>query len=455
MITENSANREDPLPSLVARHFDNQLNERELYQLQSRLKSDPEARVFFIQFSTLQTQLEWVFTDSTTPQEWSHLPAIEKPVRKNWNLIGYITVCACLLTASFLFLYMMHPVAYVFPQPNSEWTSGPVMQEEPVRSGSQRHLIKGEIEIRYKTGSIVNLKAPAFFTVDGDNSVTLDRGKLVADIPEAGQGFRVGTKAGRIVDWGTSFSVSVDKSQNAEIKVYRGKVSVGGDSENPNATELTANQAVQIDSASKRIQHSNYSSSDFIPLIARDYAVNHFSDNVIFQEQLPDQIARGDFQVLEQDGAIFLFPEKRNILLSENLPVSISQPGNYQAEAQIEKATDFIPRGMTVDCYRIYYDPISNNQDMIRVEGEVHFHRPVLGIITTKNRLLETDAVLNPLCASGVCPPIKHQEVEARISEDGGHQDILRLSEDRKSLKIILYTGTKFVDEFRVLVASP
>lgn len=455
MITENPADREDPLPELVALYFDNRYNERELRQLQARLKSDPEARLFFIQFSTLQTQLEWVFTDSTTPQEWSHLPALGKPRSKNWNLIAYITVCVCLLSASILLMYMVTPVAYVFPLPNSQWSSGPIAPEETLLSGSKRQLLKGEIEIRFESGSIVNLKAPAIFTIHGTNEIFLKAGKLVADVPKSGHGFTVETQTGRIVDLGTSFSVNVGAELNTEIKVYRGKVQVAGSRETDRPREILANEAVQIDSVTNAIQSRDYTSTDFIPLIARDYAVDHFSDSVIFQEQLPDQIARGEFQVLERDGAIFLFPEKRDILLSKNLPVSISQPGDYRAEEQIEKETDFVPRGMKVDCYRVYYDPASNHRDMIRAEGVVHFHRPILGVITTKNRLSETDAVLNQLCAGGACPPLQHQEIEIRASKDGTHQDILSLSEDRKTLKFILFTGTSYVDEFRILVASP
>ena len=455
MIRENSTSWEDPLPKLVALYFDNQLNERELKQLQTRLKSDPEARIFFVQFSALQTQLEWIHTDSSSPQEMTHLPGSIYSRKKNWNLILYVTCCVCLVLGGLFSMHLMTPVAHVFPEPGSVWSSGNITTEEKLLPGSRRHLLRGAIEIRFTSGSIVNLKAPAQFTVHNSNEIFLQAGKLVADVPESGHGFTVETQTGKIIDLGTSFSVNVGAELNTEIKVYRGKVQVAGSKETVPPREIRANEAVQIDPVSNLIQPGDYTSSDFIPLISRDYAVDQFSDNVIFQEQLPDQIAQGEFQVLERDGAIFLFPEKRDILLSENLPVSITQPGDYRAQEQIETETDFVSRGMKVDCYRIYYDPASNHRDMIRAEGVVHFHQPILGLITTKTRLLETDSVLNPLCAGGNCPPVKHQEVEARVAEDGTHQDILSLSEDRKTLKFILHTGTKYVDEFRVLVASP
>lgn len=455
MISENTTNWEDPLPRLVALYFDEQLDESELQQLQTRLKSDPEARVFFAQFSNLQTQLEWIFTDSVPHREMMYLPSSFQAKTRNWNLILYITCCVCLAVGSLFFMYLTTPVAHVYPSPGSHWDFGAVTSEETLLSGSHRQLLRGEIEIRFTSGSIANLKAPARFRIKDSNTIFLDEGKLVADIPQSGHGFTVETQSGRIVDLGTSFSVNVGADSNTEVKVYRGKVQVAGATETQTARELTANEAVEIDSISKSLHPRDYTSSDFIPLIARDYSLHDCSDNVVFQEHLPDQIARGEFQLLERDGTVFMFPERQGILLSRNLSVSISQPGSYWSYDQIETETDLIPRGMKIDCYRIYYDPASNENDFLKVEGMIRFHQPILGIITTRNKLLETDLILNPLCQGGTCPNIRHQEIETRVSENGSRQDIITLSEDRKTLTFQLFSGTTFIDEFRVLVAAP
>ena len=455
MITESSANWEDPLPKLVALYFDNLLNEKELRILQSRLKSDPEARVFFAQFSALQTQLEWVYTDATSPQEMEHLPVSAQPEKRNWNTILYISACICLALGGLLFIHMTTPVAHVFPVTDSLWKHGPVIQEEALLAGAKRHLLRGEIEVRFVSGSVINLKAPALIQFNGTNAVYLDEGKLVADIPESGHGFEVETHAGRIVDLGTSFSVNVSAAQNTDVNVFRGKVEVTGDSNTSPAREIKANEAVQIDSSTRQVTPQHYSSNDFIPIIARDYPVLNFSESIIFQETIPDSVARGLFHVLERDGHIFLFPEKRNVKLHSDLEVSISQPGSYWSYDQIEKETDVIPSGSQVDCYRVYYDPASNKNDLIPTEGEIEFDRPVLGLITTRKRLEASDAFLNPLYNTRHQQTLKHQEIETRLSKDGTRQDVIVLSEDRRKLSFKLFTGTTFVDEFRVLIAAP
>lgn len=455
MIRELSAQWEDPLPKLVALYFDNQLDEAKLSLLQDRLKSDPEARIFFAQFSVLQAQLEWVYTDSPDSQEPTHLAASIQVSNRNWSQILYALTCVCLVLGGLLFVHLTSPVAHVFPLQDSHWKSGPITQEEPLLSGSYRHLLRGEIEIRFGSGSIVHVKAPALFTTSGSNEISLEEGMLVADIPEAGHGFTVETHAGRIIDLGTSFSVNVGAEQNTDVKVYRGKVQVGSGTTDGSTHEIRANEAVRIDSVTRKIQTQNYSSSDFIPLISRDYPVLSFSESVVFQEHLPAAIARGTFQVLERDETVFLFPEKRDVQLDSDLKVSISQPGSYWSYDQIEKESDLISRGMKVDCYRVYYDPASNQDDMMPVAGEIVFKQPVLGIITTNQMLEASDEYLNPMFHQFPGQKIKHQEIETRLSKDGTRQDVIVLSPDRKKLSFQLFTGTTYVDEFRVLVASP
>ncbi|WP_339734178.1 FecR family protein [uncultured Gimesia sp.] len=455
MITERSAQWEDPLPKLVALYFDNQLDESKLRLLQERLKSDPEARVFFAQFSALQAQLEWVYTDSPDSQKQTHLPVSFQVAKRNWSQILYAFTCICLVLGGLLFVHLTTPVAHVFPVKGSYWKTGPINDHEPLLSGSHRHLLRGEIEIRFESGSVVNLKAPALFTTNGSNEFYLEEGKVVADVPESGHGFTVDTHAGRIVDLGTSFSVNVGAERNAEIKVYRGKVQVGNSTADGPSHEIRANEAVQIDSVTRKIQTQNYSSSDFIPLISRDYPVLRFSESVVFQEHMPAAIARGTFQVLERDETVFLFPEKRDVQLISDLKVSISQPGKYWSQDQIEKESDVISRGMKVDCYRVYYDPASNQDDMMPAAGEIEFDQPILGIITTNKMLGASDKFLNPVFHQFPGQKIKHQEIEIRLSKDGTRQDVIVLSPDRKKLSFQLFTGTSFVDEFRVLVASP
>lgn len=454
MITENINHWEDPLPKLVSLYFDNALNERELKLLQTRLKSDQEARIFFAHFSALQTQLEWVYTDETDHQEMTYIPESVQKNKRDFSNVIYISTCACLVLCALLFIHMTTPVAHVFPVMDSLWAKGPVTQKEALLSGAKRHLLKGEVRVKFTSGSIINVKAPALIRISAKNAVFLDKGKLIADIPRSGHGFEVETHAGRIVDLGTAFSVNVNAEQNTKINVFRGKVKVAGNSNSLPAREIQANEAVRIDPHTKRIVFEHYSSSDFIPLISRDYPVLNCSESIIFQEKIPNAIANGSFHVIERDNHIFLFPERQNVNLNSDLNVSISQPGKYWSHEQIEHKTDIIPRGTQVDCYRLYYDPANDKEDLIPVEGEIEFKQSVLGLITTRSLLLRSDFLFNPLFIENPQRTINHQETEIRLVDNGKTQDFISLSPDRKTLSFKLFTGTSNVDELRVLVST-
>lgn len=453
MITESTNHWEDPLPKLVSLYFDNKLNEKDLKLLRTRLKSDPEARVFFAQFSALQTQLEWVYTDATDHQEMTYLPESALTKKRDLSKVIYISTCVCLVLGALFFIHMTTPVAHVFPVKDSVWAKGPVPQKEALLSGAKRHLLKGEVQVQFVSGSVINVKAPALIRIRGKNAVYLDEGKLIADIPKSGHGFEVETHAGRVIDLGTAFSVNVNAKQNTEINVFRGKVAVASDIATSPVQEIKANEAVQINSLTQKVAITHYSSSDFIPIISRDYPVLNFSESVVFQEKIPNPVAKGSFHVFERDSHIFLFPERQNIKLNLDLKVSISQPGSYRSLEQIEKETDIIPRGARVDCYRLYYDPASDEKDMIPAEGEIEFDRPVLGLITTRNLLLQSDSLFNPLLIENPLKNIHHQEIEIRV-DNGKSQDLITLSPDRRKLSFKLFTGTSHIDEFRVIVSA-
>lgn len=369
---------------------------------------------------------------------------------QNWNLILYVTCCVCLVLGGLFFTYLTTPVAHVFPEPNSHWVDGNITTEETLLSGSRRHLLRGAIEIRFTSGSIVNLKAPAQFTINGSNEIFLQAGKLVAEIPESGHGFTVDTQMGQIVDLGTSFSVNVGAELNTEIKVYRGKVQVAGSGGAEPPREILANEAVLIDSVTKSIQSRNYTSSDFIPLIARDHAVDRFSENIVFQEKLPEAVAAGDYNTFEHDNLAFLFPEKQNVLLTEDLKIEIGQPGIYQVSADLLKGKSTIPAGTTVDCFRVYYKPVVYSDKGVKVEGEILFDRPILGAIIVHKELAETNRLFHP----SVKDVPDENALPSPGIEIGTDEDELTISKDRKTLTFKLGTGGKATDEFRVILKS-
>ena len=72
----------------------------------------------------------------------------------------------------------------------------------------------------------VVLDGPAHFTLDSKLGGNLQLGKLTARVPHGAHGFTVSTPAGKVVDLGTEFGVSVKADKTVEVEVFVGEVVV-------------------------------------------------------------------------------------------------------------------------------------------------------------------------------------------------------------------------------------
>lgn len=88
-----------------------------------------------------------------------------------------------------------------------------------------RHtLTRGLVEIELAEGTRVVLEAPVSFDLTGPNTMSLDRGRLVAHVPASGVGFTVQTPTARIIDYGTEFGVDADAEGATSVHVFQGEV---------------------------------------------------------------------------------------------------------------------------------------------------------------------------------------------------------------------------------------
>lgn len=106
----------------------------------------------------------------------------------------------------------------------AKWTG----HEPPgeLRAGTRLKLASGLAEIHFKTGAEVILEGPAEFEIRSGGKAWLERGKLLARVPERAIGFTVETPKGKVIDLGTSFGTSVTDTGETETQVFEGKVRV-------------------------------------------------------------------------------------------------------------------------------------------------------------------------------------------------------------------------------------
>jgi hypothetical protein len=105
-----------------------------------------------------------------------------------------------------------------WPNPNESFTIDSV-----IRPGGRVRLLEGEIELEYESGVKLLLIGPVDFVLQGIGG-ELQRGGLMASVPQAGHGFTIATPNGKVVDLGTEFGVMVDDFGVSEVSVFEGKV---------------------------------------------------------------------------------------------------------------------------------------------------------------------------------------------------------------------------------------
>jgi len=470
-----TSKNEDDLPHLVSMFFDDQLCEADCEKFQQRLQTDPSARRFYTQYAVMQSHIMLYFNHGLDIEASSGKDLIVRkrsflPRSRSAKL--YSTAIAFILLLAVGVLGWNHffstdtsddSALFEFPQiaiiERSESAKWEDQQERPVTTmlneSERLSLLEGEIEIRFRSGTTSIIQGPCDFQLH-ENDIALSLGKLVLDVSKKAVGFSVATPAGKVIDLGTSFSVSVTPEKKTEIQVFRGKVKafkLDSEGQELDSRILSANQAAQFEYDSPEIEEALFASLNFLNLISRDYPITDFSKDVNLQETIPDAVASGLFDQYESNNEVFVFPEKQNVLLKADLQAAITQPGTYQNQSEISQGHDIVREGTRVDSLRIYFNPIGHPSELTSIEGKIHFQQPVVGILTSNEQLLDSSPQFSSLLVDSPSRlTIAHSNASEKINAE--HQDVIQLSPDRRVLSYKFSTFGKYVDDLRVLVKS-
>ncbi len=110
-------------------------------------------------------------------------------------------------------------------------------------SAGWHELKSGLAVLKIGDGVRLAVEGPARFQLHDAMSMTVERGRISAQIEESGHGFTIETPEGRIVDFGTRFGVHVRETGETEAHVFEGAIDV----ENAGETRrLTTAQAVRM-----------------------------------------------------------------------------------------------------------------------------------------------------------------------------------------------------------------
>ncbi|MDF1815767.1 MAG: FecR domain-containing protein [Verrucomicrobiales bacterium] len=122
------------------------------------------------------------------------------------------------------------------------------IREDGWISNGMVDLKDGVAEIAFNSGARAFVEGPARLSVESNNRIFLQKGKITAEVASEASGFTVNTPRMNIVDIGTRFGVSVAKNGETELHVMQGVVEASRSSGNAVSIRVREGLALKADS---------------------------------------------------------------------------------------------------------------------------------------------------------------------------------------------------------------
>lgn len=137
------------------------------------------------------------------------------------------------------------------------WESSALPTAEGARlAAGKLSLTDGLATIRFDSGAVVTLEAPAELEIVHRDLCVLHRGMLTAHVPHDAIGFTVETTNAKIIDHGTDFGISAGITGQAHVQVFDGEVEVQHRQSGENL-RLTTGENVELNQKSLAARNAN------------------------------------------------------------------------------------------------------------------------------------------------------------------------------------------------------
>jgi len=150
---------------------------------------------------------------------------VERIKRRRIAWIAPVAVAAS-LTLAFITFQTLRPkpgIAHLTSSTDAAWESLSIEDGDTLTQGLLT-LTHGYSEITMSSGARLILEAPIQLSLQSEWLVNVHHGQLVARVPQEAIGFTVTTPNSEVVDLGTEFGISVDRSGASEVHVLSGEV---------------------------------------------------------------------------------------------------------------------------------------------------------------------------------------------------------------------------------------
>ena len=357
-----------------------------------------------------------------------------------------------------------NPVARLVASVDADWQEIEPMSGSLLEAGTYR-LDAGTVELVFNRGARVTLQGPSSFEIKRTDLLHVSSGNLVAKIPEEAIGFTITTDEAEVVDLGTEFGLRVGEGRQTEVHVIEGLVEVferhdigksGSSNRSGESIRIEEGKAIRL-----KLDATDKLGSENIPVRSSLGVLgikNQSGLGLTFLQgniRLKESVLRKDLK-RKTTSWIEVIPEMSNVLLSKEVPVTLTSAGNYRFFGD---AGMTIPKGMKVDSYLLHFR--SNQPTPIR--GVIKFDRKIVGVVCEASQLRASDLILGlpgveyPVAANPYRGLDPHEPIGNPDSTEGGGRtaDEVTVSTDMKTLGLSVNVNpVQGVDQLRVLVFS-
>ncbi len=156
---------------------------------------------------------------------------------------------------------------------------------------------------------------------------------------------------------------------------------------------------------------------------------------------IPANVSSNHF---ESDTTIAVFNERQGVLLSSPMAFDANVGKFYSATADLTPGT--IPAGTRVNSYLVHFDKVGSSSGFVIRSGSVTVDEPVLGLMSSVNSLVASDAVV------GVPGTIYGTDANRGIDFNTG--DSFLLSSDLRTVSFTLASSPD-EDQLRIVTVVP
>lgn len=466
---ETGPNLHKKIQRLTERLLTGAMGHEEFEHFESVLLESVEARQIYIEHVNVHSQLSSLGGARELLEEDVFAGEVSRTKKSSTALLLTASGLLCCLLVAGVLLFQ-HDLPEPAP-PAGFWPAGSnigaLIRAGGGQSGSQSSpspLMAGQIlessannhRIQLSNGVSCTLQGRSRIKLLSPSEVLLERGTLLAHVPPEAVGFRVDTQSARIIDLGTTFSVTSADDGGTELRVFQGSVSIRSKTAPQRQLQpwmVNAGETARLSSAGDM----EVAPADLLPeetdrSLQRLYGIQDCEGAIRLLAASPASVQSGE---LQSDDVIYLIHEQSWAELSHPLPVTPPVAGTYVTPGGFTPLE--LPAGTRCTSFLLHCDFEDREQPLT---GTIRFDRPILGIIMATTSLQESDADLG--LKETAYPTqeqvITHGQSRGCVVPYAGkaeNEDIVQIHEDGCSVSVTLNSPGGNIDQLRILVKPP